>query len=67
MFNTAAGEPDVAKQNQLLQEVQGALIRQAPGIVYVHDLNLRVLTNKVRGWQQPQSWTGDFSRVWMKS
>ena len=55
------------KQNQLLQQTQGALIREAPGIVLVHDLNLRVFTSKVRGWQQPQSWWGDLRRVWVKS
>ena len=32
----------------------------------VHDLNLRVLSPKVRGWVQPQSWWGDFRSVWMK-
>jgi peptide/nickel transport system substrate-binding protein len=67
LFNEAAAEPDPAKQTELLKQTQGALIREAPGIVYVHDLNLRVLTSKVRGWQQPQSWTGDFTRVWVKS
>jgi peptide/nickel transport system substrate-binding protein len=67
LFNLAATEFDVAKQNQLLQQTQGALIRESPGVVWVHDLNLRVLTSKVRGWQQPQSWWGDFTRVWVKS
>jgi peptide/nickel transport system substrate-binding protein len=67
LFNTAAAEPDVAKQTELLKQTQAALIREAPGIVYIHDLNLRVLTSKVRGWQQPQSWWGDLSRVWVKN
>jgi peptide/nickel transport system substrate-binding protein len=67
MFNEAAAELDTAKQNDLMKAAQGALIRDAPGVVYLHDLNLRVLTSKVRGWQQPQSWWGDFTRVWIKS
>ncbi|HLF76877.1 MAG TPA: hypothetical protein VJB57_05245, partial [Dehalococcoidia bacterium] len=67
LFNQAAASFDVTTQNQLLQQAQGVLIRESPGIVWVHDLNLRVLTTKVRGWQQPQSWWGDFTRVWVKS
>jgi peptide/nickel transport system substrate-binding protein len=66
LFNQAAASFDVEKQTELLLKTQGALIREAPGVVWVHDLNLRVLTSKVRGWQQPQSWWGDFTRVWMK-
>jgi len=42
------------------------MIREAPIAPVVHDLNLRVLSPKVRGWVQPQSWWGDFRSVWMK-
>ena len=54
------------KQDKLLAEFQGTMIREAPIAPVVHDLNLRVLSPKVRGWVQPQSWWGDFRSVWMK-
>ena len=44
----------------------GSSLKKAPIAPVVHDLNLRVLSPKVRGWVQPQSWWGDFRSVWMK-
>ena len=45
----------------------GELVAERARLVsFVHDLNLRVLSPKVRGWVQPQSWWGDFRSVWMK-
>jgi peptide/nickel transport system substrate-binding protein len=66
LFAKAANEFDKAKQDKILAEFQGTLIREAPIAPVVHDLNLRVLSPKVRGWVQPQSWWGDFRSVWMK-
>jgi peptide/nickel transport system substrate-binding protein len=66
LFEQAAREADPAKRDQLLKQFQGSFIREAPAIPVVHDLNLRVLSPKVRGWVQPQSWWGDFRGVWMK-
>jgi hypothetical protein len=37
----------------------------APVLFAVHDLNLRVLSPKVRGFVQPQSWFADLRSVWM--
>ncbi len=66
LFAKAANEFDKAKQDKILAEFQGTMIREAPITPVVHDLNLRVLSPKVRGWVQPQSWWGDFRSVWMK-
>jgi peptide/nickel transport system substrate-binding protein len=66
LFAQAANEFDKAKQDKMLAEFQGTMIREAPIAPVVHDLNLRVLSPKVRGWVQPQSWWGDFRSVWMK-
>ncbi len=65
----AAGalEFDPAKQAVILQKADLALTNDVPLVPVVHDLNLRVLSPKVRGWVQPQSWWGDFRSVWMKS
>jgi peptide/nickel transport system substrate-binding protein len=66
LFAKAAGEFDKDKRDKILAEFQGTMIREAPITPVVHDLNLRVLSPKVRGWVQPQSWWGDFRSVWMK-
>jgi peptide/nickel transport system substrate-binding protein len=66
LFDQAARASDPATRDQLLTQFQGTFIREAPSIPVVHDLNLRVLSPKVRGWVQPQSWWGDFRGVWMK-
>lgn len=66
VFAQAAAEFDKVKQDQLIAQFQGMMIRDAPIAPVVHDLNLRVLSPKVRGWVQPQSWWGDFRSVWMK-
>jgi len=67
VFYQAAAEFDPAKQTELLKKFPGMFIRESPGIPIVHDLNLRVLSPKVRGWVQPQSWWGNFTSVWVKS
>jgi peptide/nickel transport system substrate-binding protein len=66
VFAKAAATFEKAEQDKLLAEFQGTFIRDAPAIPVVHDLNLRVLSPKVRGWVQPQSWWGNFKSVWMK-
>jgi peptide/nickel transport system substrate-binding protein len=62
----AAMEFDPAKQALILAKANGVLTREAPIAPVVHDLNLRALSPKVRGWVQPQSWWGDLRSVWMK-
>ncbi len=57
---------DVAKQNELLKELQTTAMKDAPVLVTIHDLNLRVLSPKVQGFVQPQSWFVDLTQVWMK-
>ncbi len=66
LFKQAAATFDQAEQDKLLAQFEGTMMRDAPIAPVVHDLNLRVLSPKVRGWVQPQSWWGDFTTVWMK-
>ncbi|MEZ4552799.1 MAG: ABC transporter substrate-binding protein [Dehalococcoidia bacterium] len=66
LFKQAANTFDDAARDQLLAQFEGLMMRDAPIAPVVHDLNLRVLSPKVRGWIQPQSWWGDFTSVWMK-
>lgn len=66
VFKQAAASFDKAEQDRLIAQFEGMMMRDAPIAPVVHDLNLRVLSEKVRGWVQPQSWWGDFTTVWMK-
>ncbi len=57
---------DKAEQDRLLKQFQSTMMKDAPVLVTVHDLNLRVLSPKVQGFVQPQSWFIDIRKVWMK-
>lgn len=62
----AEREFDEAKQNALLRKIQGSAMKDGYALVTVHDLNLRVLSSKVRNFVQPQSWTVDLYNVYME-
>jgi peptide/nickel transport system substrate-binding protein len=57
---------DEQKQNTLLRQVQSGAMKDGYALVTVHDLNLRVLSQKVRNFVQPQSWTVDLYNVYME-
>jgi peptide/nickel transport system substrate-binding protein len=59
-------EFDQAKQDALFRQAMGVEGADSPTIFVVHDLNLRVLSPKVRGFVQPQSWFADLKSVWVK-
>jgi len=63
----AQTEFDQGKQDQLLKQAMGAMARDSASIFLVHDLNFRVLSSKVRGFVQSQSWWADLKRVWVKA
>jgi peptide/nickel transport system substrate-binding protein len=43
----------------------GVEATDSPTLFVVHDLNLRVLSPKVRGFVQAQSWFADLRNVWV--
>jgi len=59
-------EFDVKKQDELFNKAMGINTDQSPVFFIVHDLNLRVLSPKVRGFIQPQSWFADLKNVWVQ-
>ncbi|MGE3914044.1 MAG: ABC transporter substrate-binding protein [Chloroflexota bacterium] len=61
----AQSEFDEAKQNAAMAKAMEIVAEDAPSLFVVHDLNLRVLSPKVRGFIQPQSWFADLSNVWV--
>jgi peptide/nickel transport system substrate-binding protein len=58
---------DKEEQDKIMQQAVVAMMKQAPVMITVHDLNLRVLSPKVKGFVQPQSWFVDLKSVWMES
>ncbi len=58
-------EFDAAKQNALFNQAMGVEAEDSPTLFVVHDLNLRVLSPKVRGFVQAQSWFADLRNVWV--
>jgi peptide/nickel transport system substrate-binding protein len=66
LLTAAQSEFDPAKQDQLIKQAMGAMAKDAPSIFLVHDLNFRVLSPRVRGFVQSQSWWADLTTVWVK-
>jgi peptide/nickel transport system substrate-binding protein len=66
LFMDAQAEFDPAKQDGLMRQALGAMAADSPVTFIVHDLNLRVLSPKVRGFIQPMSWYIDLKNVWVK-
>jgi peptide/nickel transport system substrate-binding protein len=62
----AQSEFDTAKQDALLSQAMGVMANDSPVLFLVHDLNFRVLSPKVRGFIQSQSWFADLTTVWVK-
>ena len=58
---------DKEEQDKIMQQAVVAMMKQAPVIITVHDLNLRVLSPKVKGFVQPQSWFVNLKSVWVES
>jgi peptide/nickel transport system substrate-binding protein len=57
---------DEERQNALLRKVLSGAMQDGFALVTVHDLNLRVLSKKVRNFVQPQAWTVDLYNVYME-
>jgi peptide/nickel transport system substrate-binding protein len=66
LMAAAMAEFDQVKQDALLNQAMGVLANDSPVLFLVHDLNFRVLSPKVRGFIQSQSWFADLTTVWVK-
>jgi peptide/nickel transport system substrate-binding protein len=56
---------DQAQQDALFRQAMGVEATDSPTLFVVHDLNLRVLSPKVRGFVMAQSWFADLKNVWV--
>jgi peptide/nickel transport system substrate-binding protein len=66
LWKKAQNEFDAQKADDLLRQMQGQIARDASFTYVVHDLNLRVLSPKVRGFMPSRSWFADLRNVWIK-
>jgi hypothetical protein len=60
-----AGAPKTTNQDALFRQAMGVEAIDSPTLFVVHDLNLRVLSPKVRGFIMAQSWFADLRNVWV--
>jgi peptide/nickel transport system substrate-binding protein len=58
---------DETKQNALLRQVTAGAMKDGFALITVHDLNLRVLSKRVRNFVQPQAWTVDLYNVYVEA
>jgi peptide/nickel transport system substrate-binding protein len=58
-------ELDPVKQDQLFSEVNAQLLKGAPWLLVVNDLNPRVLAPAVHGFVMPRSWFIDLTSTWV--
>lgn len=65
-FLAVQEEFDPTKADALLAKALGKAAADSPVTYLVHDLNLRVLSPKVRGFVQPQAWYVDLRKVWVQ-
>jgi ABC-type transport system substrate-binding protein len=65
-FAALETERDPAKIAQLLRTAHERLVDNPPWLWVVHDLNPRAMTRRVRGFQSPQSWFMDLTRLDMQ-
>jgi peptide/nickel transport system substrate-binding protein len=66
LYKQAQAQFDETQRDALMTQFSTAVMKNAPVLVSVHDLNLRVMTPQVQGFVQPQSWFANLSSVWMK-
>ena len=66
LFNSAMQEFDPLKFDGLVRQALAIHTEESAYIYLVHDLNLRVLSPKVRGFVMGQSWFADFRNVWVQ-
>ena len=54
-----------AERDNVLALAHELIVDEAPWVSIVHDLNPRAMTAKVKGFRPAQSWSQDFTSVYM--
>lgn len=56
---------DPSERDDYLREASGIIAEDSPWLWVAHDLNLRVLSDEVKGFVQPQSWFADLTSIYL--
>ena len=57
---------DPAMRDQILAKAHALVVDEAPWMWIVHDLNPRAMSSQVKGFRPAQSWSQDFTTIWME-
>jgi peptide/nickel transport system substrate-binding protein len=57
---------DPGVRDKILAEAHALVVDEAPWIWIVHDLNPRAMSSHVKGFRPAQSWSQDFTTIWME-
>jgi peptide/nickel transport system substrate-binding protein len=66
LIEAAEAAFDPKAQDRFLAQAHEILVDDAPWVFIVHDLNPRVMSPKVKGFVQAQSWFQDLTPVWVE-
>jgi peptide/nickel transport system substrate-binding protein len=66
LYKEAEKSFDITAQNAALAKLQSKAMQDVAAFGTVTDLNLRVLSPKVKGFVQSQSWFLDLTHIWME-
>jgi peptide/nickel transport system substrate-binding protein len=67
LYNQALQTFEQPEYEKLLTQMERTITEDAPALFWMHDLNLRVLSNKVHGYVHPQSWFVDYMSIWVST
>jgi peptide/nickel transport system substrate-binding protein len=65
LLNKVQNSFDATERDGYLKEASAIIADDAPWLFVVHDLNLRALSPKIKGFVQPQSWFADLTTITM--
>jgi peptide/nickel transport system substrate-binding protein len=57
---------DPAMRDQILAKAHALVVDEASWMWIVHDLNPRAMSSQVKGFRPAQSWSQDFTTIWME-
>jgi peptide/nickel transport system substrate-binding protein len=66
LYNEAAATFDADASNALLAEMSSLIVDDAAALFWMHDQNLRVMSDRVHGYVHPRSWYVDYQNIWIE-
>lgn len=66
LYQKAMESFDIDTRDQYLREAMGIMSDESPLLFVVHDRNLRVLADNVKGFVHPSHWWADLTSIWVE-